>query len=196
LSSSENLDKTILTYSSGGLALSLTFLKDFVPIQEATAGWLLYSSWGLFILATALTTFSFWASYQAQTKSIQYAEQYYKHGKPEYQDKQSFYNRITKYINAVSGLAFIAALIFTFFFVFFNLDKATHMSGKNTLTQDGLPSAEMLKVSSNTGTPLTKGLPAATMPSVPTGSQATTNQTPQATPSGSSVPASNSQSSK
>jgi hypothetical protein len=183
LSSSENLDKTILTYSSGGLALSLTFLKDFVPIREATAGWLLYWSWGLFILATALTTFSFWASYQAQTKSIQYAEQYYKYGKPEYQDKQSFYNRITKYINAVSGLAFIAALIFTFFFVFFNLDKATHMSGKNTFTQDGLPSAEMLKVSSTTGTPLTKGLPAATMPSVPSGSQTPTGQSPQATPS-------------
>lgn len=190
LSSSENLDKTILTYSSGGLALSLTFLKDFIPIRAATAGYLLYFSWALFVLATTLTTVSFWLSYQAQTKSIQYAEEYYLNGKPEFQNKQSIYNRITTWINPTSCLAFIAALISTFFFVFLNLDKATHMAGKTTFTQDGLPSAEMLKVQT-TGTPFQKGLPAGSMPSVPSETQTTQTPAPQVNPSNGTPPASN-----
>lgn len=33
ISNAENLDKSILTYSGAGLALSLGFLKDFIPIS-------------------------------------------------------------------------------------------------------------------------------------------------------------------
>ena len=34
-SGSENFDKYLLTFSSGALALSLTFLKDVVPLKDA-----------------------------------------------------------------------------------------------------------------------------------------------------------------
>src|SRR3569832_1908841 len=44
ISNAENLDKSILTYSAAGLALSLGFLKDFIPISQAKYAWMLYGS--------------------------------------------------------------------------------------------------------------------------------------------------------
>jgi hypothetical protein len=59
LSNAENFDKSVLTYSSAGLAFSLAFLKDFLPIAKAVWGWLLYCSWGLFTLAIIITIISY-----------------------------------------------------------------------------------------------------------------------------------------
>ncbi len=42
LSNSDNFDKAVLAYSSAGLALSLGFLKDFVPIAKASYTCLLF----------------------------------------------------------------------------------------------------------------------------------------------------------
>lgn len=60
--SSENFDKSVLTFSSAGLALSVGFLKDFVPIAGAHAPWALHLSWFLFTLATCATVTSFLVS--------------------------------------------------------------------------------------------------------------------------------------
>ncbi|MDP1080667.1 hypothetical protein Q6298_28625, partial [Klebsiella pneumoniae] len=58
LSNLENLDKSILTYSSAGLALSLGFLKDFIPIYQAKFAWALYGSWICFAFAISLVVLS------------------------------------------------------------------------------------------------------------------------------------------
>jgi hypothetical protein len=51
---SEAFDKTILTLSSGALALSLVFTKDIVTPSTAVLNPLLYASWVFFILSLGM----------------------------------------------------------------------------------------------------------------------------------------------
>lgn len=186
LSSSENFDKAILTYSSGGLALSLAFLKDFIPIRTASMPYLLYGSWALFVLSTAVTTMSFLVSYKAQTLSIHYAEKYYLEGDERYLNRQSWCDLCTKWFNLGSGIAFILALIFTSVFVATNLNEANYMAEKKEFVPNGLPSAIMQKIGGgSTAASDSKGLPAGTMaPVSPAAQSATTAPASSPTTSG------------
>lgn len=161
LSSSENFDKSILTYSTGGLALSLTFLKDFIPIQKASCSLLLYGSWGLFSLATTLTVISFLVSYEGQTKSLDYSHKYYMEGDENYFNKTHCFNIIVKWFNWVSGGAFVSALIFTSIFVAINLDKANTMSDKKSTQNinEGLGTPSMTSVQKGVTTPTMQKIP-------------------------------------
>jgi hypothetical protein len=145
ISSSENFDKSILTYSSSGLAISLTFLKDFIPFSKATATSLLLSSWALFVLAIALTTVSFALSYKANELSKDYYRKYLD-GDENYFNKKSNWEKMLVIFNFISGLSFILAITFTSLFVALNLKGAEAMTEKKVVherTQDGLPSASM-----------------------------------------------------
>lgn len=163
LSSSENFDKSILTYSSGGLALSLAFLKDFIPIKTASMPYLLYGSWSLFVLATALTIISFLVSYRAQTLSIKFAEKYYLEGDVKYLNKTSWCDLYTRCSNQLAGGAFIIALIFTSVFVAINLNEANQMAETKSLVVNGVPAATMQRTTEAPGALFQKGLPAGTM---------------------------------
>lgn len=164
LSSSENFDKSILTYSSGGLALSLAFLKDFIPIKTATMPYLLYGSWSLFVLATALTIISFLVSYRAQTMSITFAEKYYLEGNEDYLNKTSWCDLYTRWSNRFAGGSFILALVFTSVFVAVNLNEANQMAETKNIVVNGVPAATMQRTTdAPRGTLLQKGLPAGTM---------------------------------
>lgn len=46
MSNSETYDRSMLSLSSAFLALSVTFIKDIVPVKESLCTWLLYLSWG------------------------------------------------------------------------------------------------------------------------------------------------------
>lgn len=48
LSNTESYDKSILTLSSAGLAISLTFLESVVPMETASHLWLMKMSWVFF----------------------------------------------------------------------------------------------------------------------------------------------------
>ena len=161
-SSSENFDKSILTYSSGGLAISFTFLKDFIPVNEAVYVALLYTSWLCFVAATALTIISFLISYKAQELSISFAEEYFINGKEEFCNKQTWHSSGVKWFNILSGALFVVALIATSFFVKLNMEeKAKTMEKK--IVNDGMSPALTQKVTGVTQ----RGLPAASMPKVP-----------------------------
>lgn len=163
-SSSENFDKSILTYSSSGLAISLTFLKDFVPIKNAIWPSILYSSWVCFVLATGLTILSFLISYKAQELSVSFAEKYLIEGDDAFYNKITWRDKFIKWSNIVSGAAFVIALIATSVFVGLNLDRKIEMSDKRIGAQDGMPTAMIQKINSNET--LTKGMPVASMPLV------------------------------
>lgn len=163
-SSSENFDKSILTYSSSGLAISLTFLKDLVPIKDSIWPSLLYFSWACFVLATGLTILSFLISYKAQELSIEFCEEYFMNGKDEFRNKETWHGAFVKWSNIISGLAFVLALIATSFFVKLNLDEKIKMNDRK-IAQDGMPPALMQKIRSNETTQ--RGLPTASMPRAP-----------------------------
>jgi hypothetical protein len=121
LSSSENYDKAILTYSSGGLALSLAFMKDFVKGKAAVFPETLYASWVLFALAIILTVLSFLLSYFVQEKSIKDAEDYYLNGDESARNRGSNLDCWIRVSNVLCGLFFICAIGVTVFFTIKNL---------------------------------------------------------------------------
>lgn len=169
VSNSENFDKSILTYSSAGLALSLTFLKDFAPSHKADSLWLLYLSWGSFVIAILLTVVSWLISQRGLTKQLELAEKYYLEG-----DKTAFgiVNRPTllvELIAVITGTIFILAVIFTTAFAFCNVNGSTNMSEtKPPLANDGAPVPSLQ--------PMNKGMPIPAMQKVPV-SQPTTPAT-------------------
>jgi hypothetical protein len=128
LSNAENFDKAILTYSSAGLAFSLGFLKDFVPIDHAIAPYFLFISWASFVIAILLTIFSYCVSQAAIDKQLEIAEDYYlKNNQRAYNTKNRF-AIFTDRINIASGICFVIAVILTTLFISFNLNGGINMS--------------------------------------------------------------------
>ena len=164
-SSSENFDKSILTYSSSGLALSLTFLKDFSPSGVAIQVEWLYLSWLCFFFSISLTVVSFWVSYKAQEKSIIFAEEYLINEREEFRNRKTWCDIFVEFSNVISGVTFVAAIISTAIFVKINLDRKIEMSEKRIIANDGMPTALIPKTPNSVGQ---RGMPTASMPKAPT----------------------------
>jgi hypothetical protein len=131
VSSSENFDKAVLTFSSAGLALSVGFLKDFVPIQSAVAPWTLYCSWALFTAATCATIISFLVSSQALEAQKGRAYAYYMQADDDALRRGNLWDRGTRVLNYTSGAAFLLAMILSVVFISINLEKGSAMRDNN-----------------------------------------------------------------
>jgi len=121
LSNNEAFDKAILSLSSAGLGLSLTFFKFVVPAKEAVDTDLLEKGWYLFLGAIISTMISFGVSQQAQKKEIEYAEKYYLKDLEDYGNKNNPAANLTEALNVLSGILFISALISIVCFVTKNI---------------------------------------------------------------------------
>ncbi len=75
-SGSDEFDKSILTYSSDALGVSVAFIKDIVPLANANGLLLLYGSWITFGLAIVTTVLSFQLSVKAQKTHVDHLRQY------------------------------------------------------------------------------------------------------------------------
>ena len=158
LSSSENFDKSILTFSSAGLALSVGFLKDFVPIRTAELPWALYLSWILFTLATCATMGSFLVSSRALADQKTFAYVYYIERDESVLQRENRWDRLTRILNYVSGGSFLLAMVLTVLFISINLEKGSEMK-----TNDGIGAPKMQPAP----VLLQKGLTVPTMQKVP-----------------------------
>lgn len=157
VSSSESFDKAVLTFSSAGLALSVGFLKDFVPIGSAIAPWTLYASWALFTLATCATIASFLVSGKALDRQKDQAKAYYIDGDEDAFHRANPWDRVTRFLNYGSGVAFLLAMVLSVVFISINLEKGSAMKDINT-TSTANPSGN--------SEPLNKGLTVPTMQQV------------------------------
>jgi hypothetical protein len=169
VSSSENFDKAVLTFSSAGLALSVGFLKGFVPIQSAVAPWTLYWSWALFTTATCATIVSFLVSSQALEMQKGRAYAYYIQGNDDALERGNAWDRVTRVLNYTSGGSFLLAMVLSVVFISINLEKGSAMKDENNQKPDG--NTELLK----------KGLTVPTMQQV--------QRPPAQPPSGQTAPA-------
>lgn len=185
VSSSENFDKSVLTFSSGGLAFSLGFLKDFLPVGSAIAPWTLYVSWGALTAATVVTMVSFLTSARAQESKLSAARAYYLEGDSSKLESQGW-DRTVVWMNRVSGVCFIAGVVLTTIFVGINLQRAQDMKNSRPgIGQDGLPSPSLQKISNVTD--LRRGLPTPSItPSTP--ARPASTPAPAPTPSSQSTP--------
>lgn len=122
LAGADNFDKSVLTLSSAGLGLSLTFLRDF-GATSVSSPWSLYVSWSAFVLATLCTMISFLVSMKAQHLQLLLAERGYIRGDAAAFEAPNRWNAMTVWLNRASGLCFVAALVLTTYFVISNIEE-------------------------------------------------------------------------
>ncbi len=126
LSNSENYDKAVLSLSTIFLGLSLTFLKDFVSIQQVVCPCLLYYSWITFGIAILSTIVSFWVSQYAINVQLKKAEDYYLNDVKDALNK-SWSAKITDWVNIISGVLFVLGVSLTIAFVIVNFERSKIM---------------------------------------------------------------------
>jgi len=117
----EQFDKAIFLLSGGGLAVSLTILKNLVPFQTAQYKSLLASTWIFFTLPLVLTLLSFILSRCAIDKQLQYADEYFLEGNQDALKKKNVFSKITECLNIGSGISFLIGVISLLVFVYFNV---------------------------------------------------------------------------
>ena len=132
-SASDEFDKSILTYSSAGLGVSMAFIKDIVPLAKAVALPLLYGSWIAFGVAILVTIGSYWLSIHAQRTHLEHLRRYYLEKQPEYLNAKNPASSWVGVFRWVSGICFLLAIAGTIVFSILNVAESRHMSDqKNT----------------------------------------------------------------
>lgn len=131
--SEEKYDAILTTLGSGFLALSVTFIKDVVPLETAEWLWLLYLSWFAFGLTIILTVTSLGAGYSA-------VQWHLRHLRPdEYPNpdvlRRNPWSHAIRCMNVSSGAAFILGVVLTVTFVVSNITYWRSNMEKRILTQ-------------------------------------------------------------
>ena len=156
LSNSESLDKAILSLSSAGLAISLSFIKFIVPIEDAIYIRYLYIAWICFGFAIISTILSLMASQSGLDKQLKIAECYYLENNEDALEEKNFYSGVTRFLNKISGFLFITAIISVIVFSILNFDSKTKKKGdckmqKNIIMNDGQSIPKIQKVEKSKG---------------------------------------------
>ena len=128
IKNSESFDKAILSLSSAGLALSLTFTKFVVPIGEATNLILLHISWLCFGCSIISTVSAFLTSFSAIAVEREHIHKYYMMCDDDYANKTNVWDRITYFINRVSAVFFIVGVFSAVSYVWLNTQQDINMS--------------------------------------------------------------------
>lgn len=178
ISSSENFDRSVLTFSSAGLALSIGFLKDFLGHGDAAWVWSLYCSWIAFTVAIVFTMVSFQLSGWALGLQKQLAYAYYIEGDESAFARRNWWNSATKALNITSASAFVVGMILSVVFISLNAQKGLDMKHNSRpdgqRVERGMPAPSMQKVptpSSSSPMPATQApvsSPPSAAPSSPT----------------------------
>lgn len=128
-SASEHTDKAIMTLSAGALALSMTFLKDIVPLKDVIELPLIIAAWSAFGFSIACVLFSQYESRKAidvqmQRLESQIARDYESASKPNPHTDR------TNRLNVFAGALFFTGLILTILFTTFNVRRYSEMNSK------------------------------------------------------------------
>ena len=126
-SSTDSYDQSLLTLSSGGLGLSIAFIKDVVPLQQAIWLWLLYCSWVAFAVCILTTVISFQIAIETQKELLLNCGKYYIDKDESYRDKRGKYSRILRWCTIVAGGLFVLALACTIVFSVENVGRYSKM---------------------------------------------------------------------
>ena len=136
LTNAEAFDKAVLTLSSAGLGLSLTFFKFIVPLEHATSLSLIKSAWLFFLASVVSTILGFRVAHYGYSVAIKYAEKIYLEGDESYGSRRNIPSLIAEGLNWISGITFLLASALLVAFVISNLNGA-HMSNENRPSNDG-----------------------------------------------------------
>ena len=141
-SGTENFDKYMLTFSSGALGLSLSFIKDVVPIGKTIWIPALVTSWIMFVLCILTTLVSFRISIRALEKMVPSLDAFYLNADAGAFNKhlESFWTKAVDWCAYLGIFFFVVGLAFTMMFVGANIGEAKRMSkdeaGQKVITGD------------------------------------------------------------
>jgi hypothetical protein len=124
--SSDEYDKAVLAVSSGGLGLSVVFIKDIAP----HAIWLpaLYISWALFGLSVLMVIISFRVGILAQRLHLTHLRKFYLEGDTTYFNRKNCFTNGAEFCNWASGISLVLAVIITIVFASVNLKEEKRMA--------------------------------------------------------------------
>ncbi|ELL3760451.1 hypothetical protein ACJLUZ_002144 [Vibrio cholerae] len=135
LSNTENYDKSILTLSSSGLAISLTFLDALVPIEQAAHLWLMKTSWWCFLFSIICSLLAYLVSNAAISKQMSIAEDYYVNKSQSAFNKCHWLSKLNNHLNYAVGLLFVLAISSVVLFVTLNLRQEEIIMSKQENNQ-------------------------------------------------------------
>jgi hypothetical protein len=121
--SADQHDKAILAVATGGLALSITFLKDIAPHPQPETWKFLGLSWGFFVLGILTILSSFLTSQSACRKQRDYLDQHYLEGPAAVAGKKNWWSFVTHWLNVASYVFVFFAVVFLTVFTWVNLGK-------------------------------------------------------------------------
>jgi len=142
-SSTDSYDQSLLTLSSGGLGLSIAFIKDIVPLQEAVWLWLLYASWATFGACILTTVVSFQVAIRTQEEHLGNCWKFYIGRDDSYGNASGPYKTALKYCTIIAGILFVLALACTITFAIENVGRYSKMprlhEGRGAVSMTPLP---------------------------------------------------------
>jgi magnesium-transporting ATPase (P-type) len=127
--SARSFDKSMLTLSSGALALSITFIRQIAPAPRFET--YLYLAWSGFILALLCTLVSFLSSQTALRKQRDILDLNYQDSRSASEQK-NLMSAVTNYLNWFSILSFIIGVLCLTVFAIKNLSIQEEMMSEKT----------------------------------------------------------------
>ena len=119
----QQFDKAILTLSSGGLGVSIIFLRDILPLEQITNYCFLIGSWILFTISITCTLISFLTSQYACGEQLELINRYFLNKDSDALTKKNTFAQITGGLNISAAVFFILAVISTIMFVSINITQ-------------------------------------------------------------------------
>ncbi len=119
--SCQQFDKAILTLSSGGLGVSIVFLRDILPLEQIANYCFLIGSWILFTISITCTLVSFLTSHCAYDEQLELINRYFLNKESDAPAKKNKFAQITEGLNVSAAVFFILAVISTIMFVSINI---------------------------------------------------------------------------
>ena len=128
LSNNENLDKSILTLASGGLALTITFVGNLKSVHCIP---LLVLCWAAFFVAIVSTIVSYLASQRGITKQLELLRRYHKERDDSAETERNRAAELNEHLACVSVFGFIAGVLLLL--TFFGINATTENLGKKPI---------------------------------------------------------------
>ena len=110
-------DKTVLMLSGGAFGLSMTYTKDILGKTEIHWGYWLLTSWVCWGSSVSAILLSFFTSAKAMEKAVRQTDQHTLYREPA----GGYFDKWTRYLNALAGLLFFFGLVSITIFVRLNL---------------------------------------------------------------------------
>ncbi len=127
----EQYDKYLLTLSGGGLAISLTLIKDVFSKTQLTCPSTLIFSWAFFCISITFTIASFMTSQKSLRTHLDNYETYIATGNDEKLKAHNPNETLTNFLNYASGVCFFIAVVATIVFASMNLNRGVFMSNEH-----------------------------------------------------------------